>query len=77
MLHFVKRGTKSLTTLTFRQLVLYHQVEMGSLPPENRSIHSDNIEEIHSVPLNVIIRPIPSVLDENKVQSLMNTIQVS
>lgn len=28
------------------------------------------------VPMNVLIRPMPSVLDENKVASLMNTIQV-
>ncbi|XP_034552409.1 sulfiredoxin-1 [Notolabrus celidotus] len=41
----------------------------------NRSIHSDSVEEVHSVPMDVIIRPIPSVLDELKVQSLMNTIK--
>lgn len=44
---------------------------------DNRSIHSDSVEEVHSVPMNVIIRPIPSVLDELKVQSLMNTIKVT
>ena len=43
---------------------------------ENRSIHSDNVEEVHNVPMDVIIRPIPPVLDEQKVQSLMNTIKV-
>lgn len=43
---------------------------------ENRSIHSDNIEEVHNVPMDVITRPIPSVLDELKVQSLMKTIKV-
>ena len=43
---------------------------------DNRSIHSDTVEEVHNVPLNVLIRPIPPVLDEPKVQSLMNTIQV-
>ncbi|XP_036958735.1 sulfiredoxin-1 [Acanthopagrus latus] len=42
---------------------------------DNRSIHSDSVEEVHNVPMNVIIRPIPSVLDELKVQSLMNTIK--
>lgn len=41
-----------------------------------RSIHSVNIDEVHDVPLDVIHRPIPSVLDEEKVQSLMNSIQV-
>ncbi|XP_061591289.1 sulfiredoxin-1 isoform X2 [Cololabis saira] len=42
-----------------------------------RSIHSDNIEEVHSVPMQVIIRPIPPQLDEEKVQSLMDTIQTA
>lgn len=43
----------------------------------NRSIHSDSLEEVHNVPMQVIIRPIPSELDELKVQSLMNTIKVT
>lgn len=43
---------------------------------DNTSIHSDSVEEVHNVPLHVITRPIPPVLDEKKVQSLMNTIQV-
>ncbi|XP_076022257.1 sulfiredoxin-1 [Genypterus blacodes] len=42
---------------------------------DNRSIHSHSVEEVHNVPLHVITRPIPSVLDEQKVQSLMNTIK--
>ncbi|KAM9350795.1 sulfiredoxin-1 [Symphorus nematophorus] len=41
----------------------------------NRSIHSDSVAEVHNVPMNVIIRPFPPVLDELKVQSLMNTIK--
>ncbi|XP_059190105.1 sulfiredoxin-1 [Centropristis striata] len=41
----------------------------------NRSIHSDSLEEVHNVPTQFIIRPIPPVLDELKVQSLMNTIK--
>ncbi|XP_037629090.1 sulfiredoxin-1 [Sebastes umbrosus] len=41
----------------------------------NKSIHSDSLEEVHNVPMRVITRPIPSELDELKVQSLMNTIQ--
>ncbi|XP_016331659.1 sulfiredoxin-1 [Sinocyclocheilus anshuiensis] len=48
---------------------------MGSLSRENRSIHSDNIQDIHSIPMDVIIRPIPPVLDDQKVQSLMSSIQ--
>ncbi|XP_074536638.1 sulfiredoxin-1 [Halichoeres trimaculatus] len=41
----------------------------------NRSIHSDSVEEVHNVPMDIIIRPIPPELDEMKVQSLMNTIK--
>lgn len=44
---------------------------------DNRSIHSDSIEEVHNVPLQVIIRPFPPELDEQKVHSLMDTIKVS
>ncbi|XP_050973348.1 sulfiredoxin-1 [Labeo rohita] len=49
--------------------------KMGSLGSENRSIHSDNIQDVHNIPMDVIIRPIPPVLDEQKVQSLMTSIQ--
>lgn len=38
------------------------------------SIHSDANAEIYDVPMNVIIRPIPPIVDEEKVQSLMNTL---
>ncbi|KAM4571922.1 sulfiredoxin-1 [Fundulus diaphanus] len=41
----------------------------------NRSVHSDTIEEVHNVPMQVIIRPFPPELDEQKVQSLMDTIK--
>ncbi|KAF1390116.1 hypothetical protein PFLUV_G00054770 [Perca fluviatilis] len=41
----------------------------------NRSIHSDSLDEVHNVPMEVIIRPIPPVLDELKVQGLMKTIK--
>lgn len=43
---------------------------------DNRSIHSSNIKEVHNVPMQVIVRPIPPVLDELKVQSLMKAIKV-
>ncbi|KAH8294526.1 hypothetical protein KR044_005842, partial [Drosophila immigrans] len=39
------------------------------------SVHSAGISEVHDVPMEVIKRPIPSVLDEQKVQSLMDTIK--
>uniref|UniRef100_A0A1A9WX01 sulfiredoxin n=1 Tax=Glossina brevipalpis TaxID=37001 RepID=A0A1A9WX01_9MUSC len=39
------------------------------------TVHTASIDEIHEVPISVIRRPIPSVLDENKVKSLMETIE--
>lgn len=47
----------------------------SSRKDENRSIHSDCVSEIHHVPMDVIIRPFPPELDEQKVQSLMDTIK--
>lgn len=41
-----------------------------------KSIHSAGVTEVHYVPMNVILRPIPSVLEEEKVKSLMDTIKV-
>lgn len=41
-----------------------------------QSVHSNGIDEVHEVPMAVITRPIPPVLDETKVQSLMDTISV-
>lgn len=42
----------------------------------DRSVHSAGVDEVHNVPMSVIKRPIPPVLDDNKVLSLMETIQV-
>ncbi|CAF3045881.1 unnamed protein product [Rotaria socialis] len=42
---------------------------------EPTSIHSASIDEIYSIPMKDISRPLPSVLDEKKVLSLMETIQ--
>lgn len=43
---------------------------------EPSSIHSALIDEIYDVPMREISRPLLSVLNEDKVQSLMETIQV-
>ncbi|XP_029283348.1 sulfiredoxin-1 [Cottoperca gobio] len=70
------RGTKTtrakLSVLSRRNMsVTSSQCDVKN----NRSIHSDSLEEVHNVPLHVIVRPIPPVLDELKVQSLVNTMQ--
>lgn len=41
---------------------------------EMTSIHAGNITEVHDMPLSIINRPIPPVLDEEKVESLMKTL---
>lgn len=45
--------------------------------PQDKTVHTANITEVHEVPIEILIRPIPSVLDEKKVQSLMETLQVT
>lgn len=40
------------------------------------SIHTQHIAAVHNVPMSVLIRPIPSVLEPEKVRSLMRTLQV-
>lgn len=42
----------------------------------DKSVHSANVQEIHVMPISEIIRPIPSVLDEKKVDSLVETLKV-
>ncbi|KAM9475612.1 sulfiredoxin-1 [Clarias gariepinus] len=58
-----------------RRFTLSTQQSMGSLKKETQSIHSHNVEEVHNIPMDVIIRPLPPVLDEEKVQGLMDTIK--
>ncbi|KAK1898389.1 Sulfiredoxin-1 [Dissostichus eleginoides] len=49
----------------------------GSDGNSNRSVHSDSVAEVHNIPMRVIIRPIPPQLDEQKVKSLVETLQTS
>uniref|UniRef100_A0A0B7ASR6 Uncharacterized protein n=1 Tax=Arion vulgaris TaxID=1028688 RepID=A0A0B7ASR6_9EUPU len=44
--------------------------------PDHITVHAAHISEVHFVPMRILIRPIPSVLDETKVASLMETIQL-
>jgi len=50
---------------------LYAHMEL----PGITSIHSKQDAEVHDIPMKELIRPFPSVLDEKKVQSLMETIE--
>ena len=51
-------------------------VHRTSCLPEDQTVHGAHIAEVHDVPMSVIIRPIPPVLDEQKVLSLMETLKV-
>lgn len=46
----------------------------GPSGAQGGSIHSGCIDTVHNVPIAVLIRPLPSVLDPVKVQSLVDTI---
>ncbi|UJR08696.1 hypothetical protein I4U23_012954 [Adineta vaga] len=47
----------------------------SSSSSSSSSIHSASIDTIYNIPMKDITRPLPSILDENKVKSLMETIQ--
>ncbi|XP_017851836.1 putative sulfiredoxin isoform X2 [Drosophila busckii] len=64
-------ATESNNHLISQQSNNLHQKNMACL---DTTVHSAGIAEVHDVPMEVIKRPIPSVLDELKVQSLMTTI---
>ncbi|CAF0819132.1 unnamed protein product [Adineta steineri] len=51
---------------------IYSTIKASS---SSSSIHSASIDKIYNVPMKDISRPLQSVLDEDKVQSLMKTIQ--
>ena len=61
---------KRLLAVCFLSKPLIRAMATGS------SVHSAGIAEVHQVPISVINRPIPPVLEEDKVKSLMKTIQV-
>ncbi|XP_061170123.1 sulfiredoxin-1-like [Saccostrea echinata] len=66
----------SCPTFTFPEnwfLELERRILMSN--DKQTSIHSNHIAEVHNVPISVLIRPFTSVLDEDKVKSLMKTLQ--
>lgn len=42
-----------------------------------QSIHSNSISEVHEMPMDVIIRPLISEVKDEKVESIMKTLEVS
>ncbi|XP_053987011.1 sulfiredoxin-1 isoform X2 [Hylaeus anthracinus] len=65
--------------ILFRTVCLYAtncedpDSEMRNKSPT--SIQSDVNAEVYDIPMNVLIRPIPPIVDEEKVQSLMDTLK--
>ncbi|XP_038104551.1 putative sulfiredoxin isoform X2 [Culex quinquefasciatus] len=67
------RSLTLLQTFTCAQRV----AALSTQPPPSAmtSVHSAGIAEVHEMPMSAIVRPIPSELDNAKVESLMATIQ--
>ncbi|XP_053987012.1 sulfiredoxin-1 isoform X3 [Hylaeus anthracinus] len=59
--------------MTHREYLYYPDSEMRNKSPT--SIQSDVNAEVYDIPMNVLIRPIPPIVDEEKVQSLMDTLK--
>ncbi|KAL9695658.1 hypothetical protein quinque_014943 [Culex quinquefasciatus] len=75
------RSLTLLQTFTCAQRGL-NVAALSTQPPTNHpppatmtSVHSAGIAEVHEMPMSAIVRPIPSELDNAKVESLMATIQ--
>lgn len=64
--------TKQFVTFSSTSLQKHLQFKMNN--ENSTSIHSDINAEIHNIPMSVLIRPIPPIVDEKKVQSLMDTL---
>lgn len=41
------------------------------------SVHAGLIKEVHDIPMEVLIRPFPLEVNDDKVHSIMKTLQVS
>lgn len=65
---------KSFASVQLRSL--YTTERMASESEGRPSIHSSHIAQVHEVPIGFIKRPIPPLLDEAKVHSLMQTYKV-
>ncbi|XP_069099413.1 sulfiredoxin-1 [Pleurodeles waltl] len=70
-------GRSGKTALGFKDQSVATMEGTNSVTKQQRegSIHTGSIRTVHNIPMNVLIRPIPPILDEPKVQSLMETIQ--
>uniref|UniRef100_A0A4D5RCV6 sulfiredoxin n=1 Tax=Ixodes scapularis TaxID=6945 RepID=A0A4D5RCV6_IXOSC len=49
--------------------------DMSNGRPDDFSVHSAHIQEVHDIPVEVLIRPLTPVLDEEKVASLVEALK--
>ncbi|XP_061759993.1 sulfiredoxin isoform X1 [Nerophis ophidion] len=76
MFSLLARQKNILVSLGFRRHKQSTMTSMGNITTDDSgSIHSGGHQEVHDVPIHVIIRPFPLLLDEEKVQSLINTLK--
>jgi hypothetical protein len=67
-------GTLFISSMHIRNV--HAAVRSQRIVNKYNSVHSAGIDEVHDMPMNIIIRPIPPVLEERKVLSLMATLRV-
>ncbi|XP_043946378.1 sulfiredoxin-1 [Protopterus annectens] len=79
MFHCVRCASFIVTVFSRDSFRLHMAGNLGmpekGLIENTQRIHSGNLDEVHEVPMRVIIRPLTSQLEEDKVRSLMETIQ--
>ncbi|CAL1295543.1 unnamed protein product [Larinioides sclopetarius] len=72
---FLFRNINGLNSISSRQISRDSLCLSKKMDDTFTSIHAAHIQEIHDVPFNVLIRPFPSELEEEKVLSLMETLK--
>ncbi|XP_001355181.1 putative sulfiredoxin [Drosophila pseudoobscura] len=75
--HFVRESSRRIPLVLHRIQNPVHTIHThrSAAATMDTTVHSAGISEVHHVPMSVIKRPIPSILDEQKVISLMDTIK--
>ena len=72
---FVSTSCSNYNSIFLR--TFYKRMSSDSVIRESElTVHSAHIDDVYEMPIDQIIRPLPSVLDECKVDSLMKTLQV-
>ncbi|XP_034124115.1 putative sulfiredoxin [Drosophila guanche] len=72
--HFIRVSSRRIPPFLHRIQYPVHTFHIQRRAMET-TVHSAGIKDVYDVPMSVIQRPIPSILDEQKVVSLMETIK--